>query len=172
MASITKRRGRKLCLKCGQTLSYSAYHMYKHQNPLICPSKSSIETPQSLQFELSESQLPKYSEDIPEVPYELHNVETDEEMERDYSSKSSYSTEAMDSDDDVEIVSEEYTNDLDENTLPLLPSQSQTGKSDVTLLQLCYHISDRAINLLLSFLRGLLAWINTPISNRDVNETV
>ena len=135
---------------------------------------------------MSESQLPEYSEDILDVAYEPHNVETDEEMESDDSSKSSYLTEAMDSDDDVEIVSEEYRSDIDDNTLPLLPSQSQTSKSDVTdigifnitrficcflsLLQLCYHISDGAINLLLSFLRGLLAWINTLISNRDVND--
>ena len=35
---ITRQRKRKVCFKCGQSLSHRAY--VRHQNPLICPRKT------------------------------------------------------------------------------------------------------------------------------------
>ena len=36
-ARVLRQRKRKLCLKCGENLSHTAYVC--HQNPLICPGK-------------------------------------------------------------------------------------------------------------------------------------
>ena len=38
MSSHSKKRQRKICLKCGKSLSYSAY--LRHQSSLVCNTKT------------------------------------------------------------------------------------------------------------------------------------
>lgn len=50
MASVNRRRKRKVCPKCDEELSHSAY--LRHQNPIVCPEKKHpcTQSPESCDF--------------------------------------------------------------------------------------------------------------------------
>ena len=155
-------RSRRMCCKCKQLLSYSAYN--RHQNLLICPeSTTSANTDYVSNDLLNETELDMTTAD------DAIQGSGDEVV----SSDDAVADQQSDEDEEVELVDAEEDKRYEECTntdsadlqgtinpspenFPSCSSIIQYVCYIVSFFQLCYKLSDRAITLLLVFIRGLL----------------
>ena len=160
-------RSRKMCSKRKQILSYSAYN--RHLNPLVCPPPSTTSYGPSVPIPSTAS-----TDTVPET-----EVTEQEERINDYERIDS-SKDGSDEEEDTEVIDAEEESGYEEcdsvpdmqgammpDSMNLAPNASPPSSiiqyvcHIVSFFQLCYRLSDRAITLLLVFLRGLLLWINS-----------
>lgn len=179
--STSRQRKRKLCLKCNQELSHSAY--VRHQNPVVCPERTSLsvclETSSEITLNLPDEPLNDNNE-LPDEPLNdnAFNPSCTEETSI-TSSGSSSESELEDVNEWVDIFSD------DDPTEELLSEESTETDGEgasreqiklvathiclfVSFFQLCYRISERGITLLLSFLRAILLWMSSIIPSSDI----
>ena len=169
-------RSRKMCSKCKQMLSYSAYN--RHLNPLVCPPPSTTSYGPSVPIPSTAS-----TDTVPET-----EVTEQEEQINDYERIDS-SKDGSDEEEDTEVIDAEEESGYEEcdsvpdmqgammpDSMNLAPNASPPSSiiqyvcHIVSFFQLCYRLSDRAITLLLVFLRGLLLWITLiiPAEGRNI----
>ena len=164
-SSVSVSRSRRMCRKCKQLLSYSAYN--RHQNPLVCPEPTtSANTDYASHDFLNETELDMTTADDA-IQGSGDEVVSSDDAVADQSSDEDEEVEIVDAEEDKRY--EECTNtdsaDL-QGTIDPSPENFCSCSSIiqyvcyiVSFFQLCYKLSDRAITLLLVFLRGLLCWI-------------
>ena len=138
-------------------ISYSAYNC--HLSPLVCPPPST-----------TYDKLPSTASGLTDSVDEVEVPEQEEEVHDDEVSDTADNFDnCSDEDEDVEVVDESSSDEeclrCDtvqgdfRNPVPGTSPQSSIVCHMIPFFQLCYKLSDRAITLLLVFLRGLLFWI-------------
>ena len=182
MASLTMRqRKRKRCKKCNQELSHSAY--IRHLSPTVCAEVQSntvlpVEsTPLSREdttcesgtesqdlrdniandAETSESVVCHSSDNSPESS-------SDDEGE----SPEGESPECISGSEEIDVLSESDCNDHTNFSEQQSNSHQESMKPIaiqicmfLSFFQLCNRVSERAISLLLLFLKALLSWLSS-----------
>ena len=155
-SSVSVSRSRRICRKCKQLLSYSAYN--RHQNPLVCPEPT---TSADTDF---------VSNDFPNETELMTNADDAFQGSGDevVSSDDAVADQSSDEDEEVEIVDAEEDKRYEECTSTdgadlqgtINPSPENFSSCNsiiqyvcyiVSFFQLCYKLSDRAITLLLVF---------------------
>ena len=189
-----RKRKRKLCPKCGQFLSHSAYS--RHLNSTVCPS---VEEGETLKDCLSTHSASNYGADeFSELAEEKTVTESDdsgeenviecpETEESDSDHECSLSGSSDHSDDEVvvsdnesienlENLNNETSNDNDNTHVP----RETLGQNErikrilihvtlfLTFFQLCYRISERGITLLLMFLKSLFYWLSSTCTSDNL----
>ena len=179
MASLTVRqRKRKRCKKCNQELSHSAY--IRHLSPTVCAEVQSntvlpVEsTPLSREDTMCESGTE--SQDLRD------NIANEAETSESVVCHSSDNSPESSSDDESEspegespecisgsdVLSESDCNDHTNFSEQQSNSHQESMKPIaiqicmfLSFFQLCYRVSERAISLLLLFLKALLSWLSS-----------
>ena len=169
MASCLRQRKQKRCRKCNQELSHSAYA--RHLNPTVCPEVQSSDVEEQAAENLSENAL---SHDA----LQQGNIGDDEaivdvcesDVRFDSNSPCSVSEESQ---EHILSGSEEMdtssASDHEDDEAAASHEQPVEGMKAIAIqicmfqsfFQLCYRVSDRAISLLLSFLKTLLSWLGS-----------
>lgn len=170
--AVVGGRARKMCLKCNQMLSYSAYN--RHLSALVCQAPSSTCDSASQLSSESSVVTPCEVEDSGDDGGENAGDENaGSEVVEDDASVSDDS-ETVDSDSDEVEVIDEAEECVQESVSSESEGTANSGQPNtaaiiqyvcyvVSFFQLCYKLSDRAITLLLFFLHGLLFWISLII---------
>ncbi len=155
----TKRKRQK-CLKCGQELSHSAYNRHKNLEVFPGKGKATLSEPPS--------QIFTDSSDIEEEL--IADIETSDNEESIYSSENDDMV-ISDSDEIMEYECD-FNQPVDSNENIDIPKYIEQRKlfmhkviANISIFlsffQLCYHVFERGILLLLSLLKSLFTWLSS-----------
>lgn len=173
----SRQRKRKVCLKCKQELSHSAY--VRHQNPTVCPEKDVpiSSTNETLDMADQINNLQTIDETLEEGVLNQGPTEDEDIVSCDSSTDSDSEHVA---DNGIEIISEsdadsssESTEVQGEETTAIHANREQIKPVllhiclFISFFQLCYKVSERGISLLLGFLKAILLWLSSVVPSSD-----
>ena len=186
-------RSRKQCSKCKQLLSYSAYT--RHKNPLVCPGNTASASP-SIEDIASNCVVTEPDLSCDNNNGDISGSVSDPESDHDLQGSCS-DEDVVEIFDDSTMLMVEYTNvnsETIEDDSPMHSDNSSPQHSSpqhptvdiskpivqfvcffATFLQLCYKLSDRALTLLLIFLRSVLTWVSLIVpspANKLIQDVV